>query len=121
MENKIIRDKIVVFLFCLIAYVLLLEPVVADQGKSDYDPPFEIYGVVKQVENGQLMVFIPYIDKQLTVVVSPKTVVLDRLDKHSAVHRLEEIKVEDLVIIKGILEDDCFLSEEISFLSVISN
>jgi len=88
------------------------------QQNAGYSPDFEIYGIVKQVMGNSFEIYAPAIDKQIKVQVSSNTLILDKMDKIGKEHKFSEIKKEDLVVIKGILKKEIFLSREISFLSV---
>ncbi len=105
-------------LFILIISWLLVSPsaVLAESGRSaTYSPPFELYGVVKEVGSDALEVFIPHINKQITIFVSPGTKIINRIDKQAS-PSLNEINVEDLIVIKGIVDKESFYSREISYI-----
>ncbi|MCP4650765.1 MAG: hypothetical protein GY853_11895 [PVC group bacterium] len=89
----------------------------ADQ-TSNYSPPFELYGIVNEVSDDCLQVFVPKIDKIVEVAVSPQTIILNRMDNTDTSHNLQEIQPKDLVIINGVVNNEAFFSQEISFLPV---
>ena len=83
---------------------------------ADYNPPFELSGIVMSVSADSLEVHLPYINKQVNVKVQPKTIISNRLKEKNIVCKISEISVQDLVVVKGIVLQDIFLSTEISFL-----
>jgi len=83
-----------------------------------YEAPFEIYGVVKEVTPDGLDAFIPHINKQISVIVSSTTSIVDRMDKHAQPRLLSAINVDDLVVINGVVEKDAFSCRRISYLSM---
>lgn len=108
----------------LIIVLFLLCPKAVFSGSSkikDYNPPFEIYGVVKEIRQDSLDVYIPRINKKINVTVCASTSILNRMEDKKTQHRIDEIRIEDLVIIKGVLKEDHFFGEEISFLTISQN
>ncbi|MBU0634121.1 MAG: hypothetical protein KKB82_03800 [Candidatus Omnitrophica bacterium] len=86
--------------------------------KADsYEPPFEMYGIAKGIENNNLIVQIPYINKEIIVIVLPQTLILNRIDDNKKPLKLQDIKVDDLLVIKGVMGEGKFFGREISFLS----
>jgi len=83
---------------------------------ADYNPPFELSGIVMSVSEDSIEVHMPYINKQVLVKVVPQTVISNRLKEKNAVCKISEITVQDLVVIKGVVQKEIFLSSEISFL-----
>lgn len=104
-------------IICLIAFCLLFMAVSA-QADDVYDPPFQISGVVKDITPESIEVYLPYINKQVTVLITPETLIVDRIDEKSTPRELSALKIEDLVIVKGVLKQESFCSKNISFLSV---
>ena len=82
-----------------------------------YDPPFQISGIVKSLSADSLEVYLPYINKQVTVLVPADTVIVNRMRSDGKNLGLKAITAEDLVVIKGVLKGESFCSENISFLS----
>lgn len=83
---------------------------------GDYHPPFELSGIVVSVEDANIEVHMPYINKNVTVSVSEDTFISNRLKDKTNPCSLSEITAEDLVVIKGIVKQEAFVSTEISFL-----
>jgi hypothetical protein len=112
------RKNIAIMVVIIVAGMLVLNQGAVFAGPARiaaYSPPFEIYGIVKEVKPDCLEVFIPHINKQITVMVSPGTSIINRIDKHTP-RILSAINVEDLVVIKGIVDKESFFSKEISYL-----
>ena len=103
------------FLFIIISFVFTLTVARAEEV---YDPPFQISGIVKDIHQDTIDVYLPYINKQVTVSVLSDTLIVNRIDTQAIPQPLSAINVEDLVIVKGILKNDSFCSKNISFLSV---
>lgn len=106
----IIRKLRIIVLFLLI--VLSVCCVQAEE----YAPPFELSGIVKDVGQNDLNVYLPHINKEVLVTVLPKVQIINRMDKTNKSYTLQSIKIDDLVVVNGILQNDLFLSQEISYL-----
>ena len=85
--------------------------------EQEYDPPFQISGIVKSISEDSLEVYLPYINKQVTVVVSVDTQIVNRVKPEAERQSLSAIDIEDLVVIKGVLQGESFCSRNISYLS----
>ena len=103
---------------CLISFsvIAFLSVGVMAFAGQEYDPPFQISGVVKNITEDSVEVYLPYINKQVTVLVSPDTVIVNRMKPEGDMLGLSAITVEDLVVIKGVLQGESFCSKNISFL-----
>ncbi len=84
--------------------------------EQEYDPPFQISGIVKNITEDSVEVYLPYINKQVTVLVPPDTVIINRMKSEGKSQSLNAIAVEDLVVIKGVLQGESFCSKNISYL-----
>ncbi len=84
--------------------------------EQEYDPPFQISGIVKKINEDSVEVYLPYINKQVTVLVPPDTVILNRMNLDGVSQSLSAVAVEDLVVIKGVLRGESFCSRNISYL-----
>ncbi len=104
--------KIFVIVFYVVISLFIGGMATADE---EYDPPFQISGIVKNITEDSIEVYLPYINKQVTVVVSPDTVIVNRINSE-AEQDLSAITAEDLVVIKGVLQGESFCSKNISFL-----
>lgn len=107
--------KLVIILFFLSLCALNIRSTI---GADEYNPPFELYGIVKEIGEDYLEVYAPYINKEITVKVLADASIIDRVDRESSPRYLGDIKVKDLVVIKGVLGKNSFLGKEISYLSV---
>ena len=110
--------NIILFLFCLLLVFFQVVLINADELKKQAS--FELYGVVKSFEEGNMDVYSPNIDKTVKVEILRETIVTSRLDKDSVHHIVSEIKAGDLVVIKGVVEHESFLCNEVSFLPIDS-
>jgi len=104
--------KKIIITFVVLGCLICLKDAIS----AEYNPPFELSGVVVRVNIDSLEVQMPYINKQVNVMVQPKTKISNRLKENDRGCELSEISVQDLVVVKGILRQDIFLSTEISFL-----
>ena len=95
--------------------IVLFISISAIASAEEYNPPFQISGIVKNVTEDSLEVYLPYINKQVTVVVLPETKIVSRIDENAA-QSLKAIAIEDLVVIKGVLQGESFCSKDISYL-----
>ena len=95
--------------------MLLVIPGVTQAAENGYNPPFEIYGVVSDVMDDSIEVFIPKIGKTVSVTVSAKTRIVDNKEED---HELAVLKENDLVTVFGTISNDTFQGETISFFSV---
>jgi hypothetical protein len=86
------------------------------QAAEQYNPPFQLSGIVKDVGNNNLNVYLPHINKEVLVTVLPKVAIINRMDKANKNYTLQSIKINDLVVVTGVLQNDLFLSQEISYL-----
>ncbi|MFH1062306.1 MAG: hypothetical protein V1747_05405 [Candidatus Omnitrophota bacterium] len=86
------------------------------QAAEQYNPPFQLSGIVKDVGKSNLNVYLPHINKEVLVTVLPKAVITNRMDKTNKSYTLESIRIDDLVVVNGVLQNDLFLSQEISYL-----
>lgn len=84
--------------------------------EETYDPPFQISGIVKSITEDSVEVYLPYINKQVTVLVSSDTIIVNRMNAEAGSQSLSVITLEDLVVIKGVLQGESFCSRNISFL-----
>ncbi len=112
------REKRMSLKRCLIglsvaAFLLIAAVAGAEQ---EYDPPFQISGILKNINEDSIEVYLPYINKQVTVLVPPDTVIVNRMNPEAALQSLSALAIEDLVVIKGVLQGESFCSEKISFL-----
>ena len=89
--------------------------------EQEYDPPFQISGIVKIITGDIVEIYLPYINKQVSVKVLPATTITNRIDSDSSSANLSSIQIEDLVVVKGFLDQEAFCSTEISYLSVSEN
>ena len=87
------------------------------EAEQEYDPPFQISGIVKNITEDSVEVYLPYINKQVTVLVPSDTVIVNRINPEGFPPGLSAIAIEDLVVIKGVLKGESFCSKKISFLS----
>ena len=99
---------ILIFTFLSVAVISLAE--------TKYDPPFQISGIVKSLESESLEVYLPYINKKVTVLVPSDTVIVNRMNVEGGAQSLNAITLEDMVVIKGVLKGESFCSTNISFL-----
>lgn len=97
----------------IVSFLFIAAIAVAEQ---KYDPPFQISGIVKKITEDSVEVFLPYINKQVTVFVPSDTVIVNRIKSEGETLSLKAIAAEDLVIITGILQGESFCSKKISFL-----
>ncbi len=104
--------KKVIISFILLSSVICTTKAVC----AEYNPPFELSGVVVSVSDDSIEVHMPYINKQVSVKVAPDAKISNRLKEKGIVCSLSEISAQDLVVIKGIVQKETFLSTEISFL-----
>jgi len=102
----------------VLAAFLLLFISSAVYSEDIYNPPFQISGIVKDITPESIEVYLPYINKQVTVLVTPETLIVDRVDKKSTSRDINALKVEDLVVVKGVVKQEAFCSKNISFLSI---
>lgn len=85
---------------------------------KSYNPPFELSGVVSNISETGIEVFVPRIEKTMSVKISSRTRFIDRMDKNGSAYGYEDIAVDDLVVVTGIIKNDSFLAEQISFLAM---
>lgn len=102
-------------LIALIAAVLLFSAEISS-AQTQYDPPFQISGIVKSLSENSLEVYLPYINKQITVLVPKDTIIVNRMNSEVGSQSLSAITIDDLVVIKGVLQGESFCSKNISFL-----
>ena len=104
---------------CLVGLSIVAFLFIAAMASSgqEYDPPFQISGVVKNITEDSVEVYLPYINKQVTVLVPTDTVIINRMHSEDGSQSLSAIAIEDLVVIKGVLQGESFCSKNISFLS----
>ncbi|MCG2710878.1 MAG: hypothetical protein L6416_00875 [Candidatus Omnitrophica bacterium] len=107
--------KLKKYLIVLSAVAFLFVGVMAF-AEQEYAPPFQISGIVKSLTEDTLEVYLPYINKQVTVLVPSDTVIVNRMNSEDESQSLSAIAVEDLVVIKGVLREESFCSKNISFL-----
>ncbi len=86
--------------------------------EADYDPPFQISGIVKSLTADSVEVYLPYINKQVKVLVPSDTIIVNRMNTEGGPQSLSTITLEDLVVIKGVLKGESFCSINISFLQI---
>jgi hypothetical protein len=84
--------------------------------EEDYDPPFQITGIVKVVNEDSLEVYLPYINKKVTVLVSEDAQIINRIKTEDKSQTLSAIAAEDLIVIKGVLKGESFYGKKISYL-----
>ncbi|MBU1044365.1 MAG: hypothetical protein KJ915_08240 [Candidatus Omnitrophica bacterium] len=102
--------KIIIGLFVVLSWFYASNVLAAD-----YNPPFELSGIVMTVSEDSIEVHLPYINKQVLVKVAPHTIISNRLKEKNIVCKISEITAQDLVVIKGVVQKEIFLSTEISF------
>jgi len=101
----------------IISIILLFSAIcIPDALCADYNPPFELSGVVVSINADSIEVHMPYINKQVNVQVAANTKISNRLKAKDIFCKLSEITAEDLVVIKGVVQKEIFLGTEISFL-----
>lgn len=103
------------FLKILVVVFFLGIPFSSQAAENVYYPPFELHGIVSEIFGDSVEVFIPKIGKTVLVTVPPKTIIVDdsKVDRE-----LSELKENDLVAITGIIYEENFQSQRISFFPV---
>lgn len=100
----------------LIAIILLNAPGRSLRAASNYEPPFEMYGVVKEINQAGMSVHIPHINKNVMVQVPAEALITNRIKDPAVLFKLSDIKPEDLVVINGVVREGDFISRTVSFL-----
>ncbi|MFH1460375.1 MAG: hypothetical protein ABIG64_08435 [Candidatus Omnitrophota bacterium] len=102
----------------IIVTMLFLLLTVNAQAEQFYNPPFELYGEVKTVSSDSLEIYVPHINKQITVMIMSQTLIISRMDEKKIPQKITAIEENDLVQVNGVIKKDSFYCTKISYLSL---